>query len=113
CPSPLAPFVPSLPLHRRRLPLPTGSHPPKGQPPLLPTSQPLLAASGSPLRASYSRPPLRVPRYKRLCPRATLLHIGAVAASCCPYGLSPLAGVAGLPCGMALAAADRPLVGAN
>ncbi|RRT31776.1 hypothetical protein B296_00056947, partial [Ensete ventricosum] len=46
--TPLTPFTslsPSLlPLRRRRLPLPVGSHPNKGRPPLRPTLPPLLEA---------------------------------------------------------------------
>ncbi|RWV96867.1 hypothetical protein GW17_00040388 [Ensete ventricosum] len=38
--------------------------------PLLPLLASRLAASGSPLRAPCSRPPLRASRCKRLCPRA-------------------------------------------
>ncbi|RRT53384.1 hypothetical protein B296_00015622 [Ensete ventricosum] len=87
--TPLAPFASppsSLPQRKRRLPWPIGSHPAKWRPPLWLAPSPLLAtglaASDSPLR-SY-----------------------------CPCGrLSPLAGTVGLPCGLALAAAGRPLAG--
>ncbi|RWV98928.1 hypothetical protein GW17_00038196, partial [Ensete ventricosum] len=53
-----------------------------------------------PLWVPYSRPPLRAPRYKRLCPQTTTAPCGR---------LPPLAGAAGLPFGLALAVASRPL----
>ncbi|RWV84124.1 hypothetical protein BHE74_00035013 [Ensete ventricosum] len=59
----------------------------------------ISSVGSSPLRASYSRPPLRVQRCKRLCPRVALLPASdALRAT-------------GLPCGLALAAAGRHLVG--
>ncbi|RWV81833.1 hypothetical protein GW17_00056711 [Ensete ventricosum] len=83
-----------LPLRRRRLPLPTGSRPAKGWPPLQLASPPLLAAapcgrptadplcehratSGcaherlSPQRASHNRP----------CPRVAIAPMGGASAS--------------------------------
>ncbi|RWV79764.1 hypothetical protein GW17_00059052 [Ensete ventricosum] len=90
--TPLTPSASSLvPLRKRRLPLPDGSHPAKGRPPLLAAG---LAAGGSPLRVPCNRPRLRALRCKLACPRAA----------------APASGV-GLPCGLALAAADRPLAG--
>ncbi|RZS23644.1 hypothetical protein BHM03_00056608, partial [Ensete ventricosum] len=65
-----------LSLHRRRLSLPVGSHPAKGRPPLLVAG---LAAGGSPLRAPCSRPPLRAPRCKRVCPRVIVALTGYCA----------------------------------
>ncbi|RWW59805.1 hypothetical protein BHE74_00033237, partial [Ensete ventricosum] len=71
-----------------------------------------LVAGGSPLRVSYSRPPMRTPRYKRLCPQAALLPASVAPVGYCPYGrLPPLAGASGLPCGLALIAVGRPLAG--
>ncbi|RWV79606.1 hypothetical protein GW17_00059230 [Ensete ventricosum] len=63
-----------LPLHKRRLPLPTENRPAKERPP--PQLAAGLATGGSPLRASCSRSPLRAPRCKRLCPWAALLLVG-------------------------------------
>ncbi|RWW70651.1 hypothetical protein BHE74_00021653, partial [Ensete ventricosum] len=93
------PLPPLLPLRRQRLPLPTDSHPAKGRPPLRPAPLPLLAVGlaicDSPLRAPYSRPPLRASRCKQVCPRAATAPASSI----------------GLPCGLALAVAGRPLVG--
>ncbi|RWV92689.1 hypothetical protein BHE74_00055037 [Ensete ventricosum] len=92
--TPLSPSAPpSLPLHRRRLPLPTRSRPAKGWPPLRLAPPPFLAArlaaGGNPFRAPYSRPPC-------------CYHCGRQP---------PLAGVVGFPFELALAAASRPLAG--
>ncbi|RWW47529.1 hypothetical protein BHE74_00046469, partial [Ensete ventricosum] len=97
--TPLTPSAsPLVPLRKRWLPLPDGSHPAKGQPPLRPAPPPLLAAGlaagGSPLRAPCIRPRLRALRCKRAC----------------PWAAAPASG-ADLPYGLALAAADRPLAG--
>ncbi|RWW18899.1 hypothetical protein GW17_00017082 [Ensete ventricosum] len=78
-------------------------------PPLLAVG---LAAGGRPVRAPYSRPPLRALHCKRLCPRVVLLPAGTTPAGCCAFGrLLPLAGAAGLPFGLALAIASRPQAG--
>ncbi|RWW29182.1 hypothetical protein GW17_00006306 [Ensete ventricosum] len=110
--TPLAPYAPPpslLPLRRRQLPI--------GWPPLRSPPSPLLAAGlatgGSPLRAPYNRPPLWAPRCKRVCPWAV-----AAPTGCCPCerhrpplpATAPASG-AGLPCGLALATAGRPLAG--
>ncbi|RWW24722.1 hypothetical protein GW17_00010967 [Ensete ventricosum] len=81
--TPLTPSAPSspslLPLRKRRLPLPTGSHPTEGWPPLRPAPSPLLAvglaAGDSPLKAPYSQPALRA----RLCPQAPPLQAATPA----------------------------------
>ncbi|RZS21074.1 hypothetical protein BHM03_00053659, partial [Ensete ventricosum] len=65
-----------------------------------PAAGAVAPAGDSPLWAPYSRPPLRAPRCKRLCPRTTTAPCGR---------LPPLAGAAGLPFGLALAVASRPL----
>ncbi|RZS15904.1 hypothetical protein BHM03_00047804 [Ensete ventricosum] len=69
-----------LPLRRQRLPLPAGNHPAKGRPPLRLALPPLLAAGlaagDSPLWEPYSRPPLRVPHCKQVCPRAATALVG-------------------------------------
>ncbi|RZS26229.1 hypothetical protein BHM03_00059541 [Ensete ventricosum] len=70
-----------------------------------------LAAGGNPLRAPCNRPPLRASRCKRVCSRAA-----TTLAGCCPYerrwpplrAVTPASGI-GLPCGLALAPAGRPL----
>ncbi|RWV98425.1 hypothetical protein GW17_00038731, partial [Ensete ventricosum] len=113
------------------LPLPAYSHPVKGRPPLWSVLPPLLAtgpeAGDSPLREPCSRPPLQAPRYKRVCPSAVAaptgwpqpaVPTGAASMGCCPHerrrprlqAAAPMSG-ADLPCGLALAIADRPLVG--
>ncbi|RWV89718.1 hypothetical protein GW17_00048123, partial [Ensete ventricosum] len=127
--TPLAPSVPLppplLPLRRRQLPLPVGSHPAKAV--ATPVAGVVVYAGGSPLQAPCNRPPLRAPRCKRVCPRAATALAGlpqpTVPASATPAGFYPyewrrpslraVAPVSGasLPCGLALAAADRPLVG--
>ncbi|RRT51126.1 hypothetical protein B296_00003886 [Ensete ventricosum] len=61
-------MLPPPPLRRRRLPLPAGSRPAKGQLPLLTVA---LVTGGSPLRASHWGHPLWALHYKRLCPRAS------------------------------------------
>ncbi|RZS06934.1 hypothetical protein BHM03_00037671, partial [Ensete ventricosum] len=51
-------------------------------------------------------------RGRLLPPRVALLPAGTASTGCYPCGqLSPLAGAAGLPFGLAFAAAGRPLVG--
>ncbi|RZS15020.1 hypothetical protein BHM03_00046799 [Ensete ventricosum] len=81
-----------------------------------------LAAGNSPLRAPYSRPPLWALHCKRLClrvvaapagwPQPTVPAGGTSARKHCPCGLlPPLAGTVGLPFGLALAKANRPLAG--
>ncbi|RWV93999.1 hypothetical protein GW17_00043503 [Ensete ventricosum] len=100
-----------------------------GRPPLRPASLPLLAAGqaagDSSLQALCSRPPLRASRCKRVCLRATAAPAGwpqpvvptSVAyVGCCPHKrrrpplrATALASGASLPCGLALAVADRPL----
>ncbi|RWV82768.1 hypothetical protein GW17_00055703 [Ensete ventricosum] len=70
CPNPSAP---SASRSSSLLPLPAGSHPAKGRPPLRSAPLPLLvtglAAGGS---------PLRVPGCKRVCPRAAVAPAGAL-----------------------------------
>ncbi|RZS01292.1 hypothetical protein BHM03_00031133 [Ensete ventricosum] len=62
--------------------------------------------------ALTTHPPLRASHCKWLCPQVALLPAGAAPASCCPYVRQPpLAGAVGLPFGLALAAASRPLTG--
>ncbi|RZS28028.1 hypothetical protein BHM03_00061579 [Ensete ventricosum] len=83
-------------MRRRRLPWHAGSRPAKVWPPLRLAPSPLLAvglvASGHSLRAPCSRPPLRAPHCKRLCPRATVAPaIGAVALG---WGVPPCTGTA-------------------
>ncbi|RWV77584.1 hypothetical protein GW17_00061563 [Ensete ventricosum] len=90
---------PSLPLHRWQLPLPAGSRPAKGRPPLRLAPSPLLAvalaAGGSPLRAPYNRPPLQVSRSKQLCLRASLLSVGAAPTGGCRPLRASLASLSG------------------
>ncbi|RZR94537.1 hypothetical protein BHM03_00023236 [Ensete ventricosum] len=88
-----------MPLLRWRLPLPAGSCPAKGRPPLRLALSPLLAAKlaigGSPLRVPYSRPSLWAPHWKllsplrigrnRLCPRV----VAAPAVALLPVGAAP------------------------
>ncbi|RRT50928.1 hypothetical protein B296_00000487 [Ensete ventricosum] len=82
-----------------------GSHPAKGQPTLRLAPPPLLVTrlvvGSSPLRAPCSLPYLRVPRCK-------LVSHGRLPPLCAATTASD----AGLPCGLALAAAGRPLTGA-
>ncbi|RWV92959.1 hypothetical protein GW17_00044620 [Ensete ventricosum] len=102
----------------RWLPLPVDSHLAKGRPTLQPVPPPLLAvglvAGGAPLWAPYNRSHLRMPRRKRVCPQA----VATPAAGYClrewrqpPFRAVARASDVGLPCGLALAAVDRPLVG--
>ncbi|RWW02339.1 hypothetical protein GW17_00034584 [Ensete ventricosum] len=87
-----------------------------------------LVVGGSPLRASYNRPPLPASHCKRVCPRATVAPVGwpqptvptgAAPASCCPRERRrpPLRATAAmssasLPCGLLpLQAASGSLVG--
>ncbi|RRT31900.1 hypothetical protein B296_00047071 [Ensete ventricosum] len=88
-----------------------------------------MASAVAPIggRVGRGRQPLAsalqpAPRYKRLCPWATLLPVGAAPAGYCPYGLLPLwAGATSLPFGLALVVASnrlarglgRPFMGAD
>ncbi|RWW69371.1 hypothetical protein BHE74_00023028, partial [Ensete ventricosum] len=84
--TPLSPSTPSpLPLRRRRLPLPVGSHPAKGRPPCWRQGWPRAPCSRLPLRAPRCKrlPPLRAGRC-RSCPRAALLPAGAAPMGCWP-----------------------------
>ncbi|RZS20012.1 hypothetical protein BHM03_00052500, partial [Ensete ventricosum] len=77
CPNPTFPSVPpSLPLRRRRLPLPASNHPAKERPPLLaaapcerPVAGPLCGRRAASGFARGRLPPLRAGR-NRPCPRA-------------------------------------------
>ncbi|RWW26954.1 hypothetical protein BHE74_00057394 [Ensete ventricosum] len=120
---------------KRRLPLPTNSHPAKGRPPLW--SAPLTLLAAAPCGRPVADPLLQVPRCKRVCPRAAATPTGwpqpvVLAGGYRPYRLAvasrahkrrpyerrgpPLrvaasTSGAGLPCRLALAVADHPLVG--
>ncbi|RWW36793.1 hypothetical protein BHE74_00058156, partial [Ensete ventricosum] len=89
--TPLSPFAPpSLPLRKRRLPLPSGSHPANGRPPVrlvagLATGTVLQAVTA--LRAGRSRP----------CPRAAAAPVGGASARRRSTLRAPLASLSGWP----------------
>ncbi|RWW52691.1 hypothetical protein BHE74_00040873, partial [Ensete ventricosum] len=86
---------------------PAGSRAGRGRP----TADPLCerrAASG----CARGLLPLIQALCRRPCLHVALLFVGAAPAGCCPCGrLASLTGTAGLPFGLALAVASRPLAG--
>ncbi|RWW10285.1 hypothetical protein GW17_00026178 [Ensete ventricosum] len=67
----------------------------------------------SPLRAPCSRPPLRASSCKRVCPPAATAPAGCFPRERRrpPLRVAAPTSSADLPCGLALAATDRPLAG--